>query len=428
MSARALGDRGLRDDELCSTRYGTQYGSRRCPHPRRRAGRFGAGHRASSVHGCISSITDPADPAEFLAARHDLPRSAIASARRCACSRRSASSRLAGKGCPIAGIRVSDGPDPGKLDFAPGEGEGASATCSRTASCAPPCNEVAVAAPLADVMVTCALRVERANSASPPRFRRWHHRPRPVAGGGRGSQFPRLAKPLGSTSSRWSYDHAAMVATLGLRRSFSREHRLRRSSIPPAPFAILPLPDDENGHRSAGGVTVHARDAAGIDEDLRSAPIWPRWRSAWAGLGQARSVIARFQPSAGLPSCRLDHRRPVSAIGDAAHGIHPIAGQGVNVGFRDVATLVEVLVDGRRLGLDMGDPQLLAAYQLARFRHFLRSPPPPTGSRACSASPARPRARSVASAFGGGQLPPPALVHGRGKWARAATRAEAFQG
>ncbi|MEO7680066.1 MAG: FAD-dependent monooxygenase, partial [Sphingomonas sp.] len=53
----------------------------------------------------------------------------------------------------------------------------------------------------------------------------------------------------------------------------------------------------------------------------------------------------------------------LALVGDAAHGIHPIAGQGVNVGFRDVATLVEVLVEGKRLGLDMGDAQLLARYE-----------------------------------------------------------------
>lgn len=50
-------------------------------------------------------------------------------------------------------------------------------------------------------------------------------------------------------------------------------------------------------------------------------------------------------------------------VGDAAHGIHPIAGQGLNLGFRDVAALVEVLVEGSRLGLDLADPQLLARYQ-----------------------------------------------------------------
>jgi 2-octaprenyl-6-methoxyphenol hydroxylase len=53
----------------------------------------------------------------------------------------------------------------------------------------------------------------------------------------------------------------------------------------------------------------------------------------------------------------------LALVGDAAHGIHPIAGQGVNLGYRDVATLVEVLVEGKRLGLDLGDAQVLARYE-----------------------------------------------------------------
>jgi 2-octaprenyl-6-methoxyphenol hydroxylase len=55
-------------------------------------------------------------------------------------------------------------------------------------------------------------------------------------------------------------------------------------------------------------------------------------------------------------------------VGDAAHGIHPIAGQGVNLGYRDVAVLAELLIDQRKLGLDMGSDALLARYQ--RWRRF----------------------------------------------------------
>jgi len=53
----------------------------------------------------------------------------------------------------------------------------------------------------------------------------------------------------------------------------------------------------------------------------------------------------------------------LALIGDAAHGIHPIAGQGLNLGFRDAAALAEVLVEGARLGLDPGDAQLLARHE-----------------------------------------------------------------
>jgi 2-octaprenyl-6-methoxyphenol hydroxylase len=53
----------------------------------------------------------------------------------------------------------------------------------------------------------------------------------------------------------------------------------------------------------------------------------------------------------------------LALVGDAAHGIHPIAGQGLNLGFRDAAALAQVLVEGARLGLDLGDAQLLRRYE-----------------------------------------------------------------
>jgi 2-octaprenyl-6-methoxyphenol hydroxylase len=55
--------------------------------------------------------------------------------------------------------------------------------------------------------------------------------------------------------------------------------------------------------------------------------------------------------------------RRLALVGDAAHAIHPIAGQGLNLGFRDAAALTQVVVEGARLGLDLGDRQLLDRYQ-----------------------------------------------------------------
>ena len=64
-----------------------------------------------------------------------------------------------------------------------------------------------------------------------------------------------------------------------------------------------------------------------------------------------------FHHAAQITELRL------ALVGDAAHGIHPIAGQGLNLGFRDAAALAQVLVEGARLGLDLGDAQLLDRYQ-----------------------------------------------------------------
>ena len=72
--------------------------------------------------------------------------------------------------------------------------------------------------------------------------------------------------------------------------------------------------------------------------------------------GQRASYPLGFHHATAITAERL------ALAGDAAHGIHPIAGQGLNLGFRDVAALTQVLVEGARLGLDLGDAQLLDRY------------------------------------------------------------------
>jgi 2-octaprenyl-6-methoxyphenol hydroxylase len=84
--------------------------------------------------------------------------------------------------------------------------------------------------------------------------------------------------------------------------------------------------------------------------------------------GPRSSYPLGFHHTAKITAHRL------ALVGDAAHGIHPIAGQGLNLGLRDVGALVEVLAEGMRLGLDPGDAQLLDRYEkwrgLDSFRLF----------------------------------------------------------
>jgi 2-octaprenyl-6-methoxyphenol hydroxylase len=89
-----------------------------------------------------------------------------------------------------------------------------------------------------------------------------------------------------------------------------------------------------------------------------------RSKSAWAASWvRSRWPVPRsfyrlgFHHAAKLTDTRL------ALVGDAGHGIHPIAGQGLNLGFRDAAALAQVLVEGARLGLDLGDAQLMARYE-----------------------------------------------------------------
>ena len=76
----------------------------------------------------------------------------------------------------------------------------------------------------------------------------------------------------------------------------------------------------------------------------------------------------RFSYPLGLQIAERQVDRRLALVGDAAHVIHPIAGQGLNLGLRDVAALAEVLVDARRLGLDLGADDVLADYP--RWRRF----------------------------------------------------------
>lgn len=169
-----------------------------------------------------------------------------------------------------------------------------------------------------------------------------------------------LRESAGIRTTRWSYPQTGIVATVEHERphgGVAIEHFL-----PAGPFAILPL----TGNRSSLVWTERAALAPALlalPPKSFAAEIRRRFGDF---LGEVVPVGPRWSyPLTFLHAERVYDERLV-LLGDAAHLIHPIAGQGLNLGFRDVAALAEVLVDRRRLGLDIGDLSGLAAY--ARWR------------------------------------------------------------
>jgi 2-octaprenyl-6-methoxyphenol hydroxylase len=312
-------------------------------------------------HGISSIVVDPADPATILAASFDGRASAIASAPYRMFEAIGVAERLAGKGCPIAGIRVSDGLDPGALDFEPDPDTGALGYMFENRDLRTALLEAAQASPHADVrMKTRAVSVERGphgvtallDSGRTVRAQLL------IAAEGRNSPTREAA---GLKVARWTYDHAAMVVSLHHERS--HENIAFEIFYPEGPFAILPLVDDAEGHRSAIVWTVKASHAPGMMALSDRAYLHEAEKRMGGFLGKLSNLTPRFSHPLGFHHAAWITSDRLALVGDAAHGIHPIAGQGVNVGFRDVATLVEVLVEGKRLGMDLGDAQLLARYQ-----------------------------------------------------------------
>lgn len=180
-----------------------------------------------------------------------------------------------------------------------------------------------------------------------------------VAADGRDSPV-RQGAGIGVTA--WRYDQAGIVCTV----AHARPHRgiAQERFLPSGPFAILPLTGNRSSivwtERADLAPRLLALDDAAFRHELA--------RRFGDYLGDLRIVGPRFSyPLSLLHAERyVDHR--LALIGDAAHAMHPIAGQGFNIGIRDVAALAEVVVDALRLGLDPGATTVLERYQ--RWRRF----------------------------------------------------------
>lgn len=321
---------------------------------------------ALDAHGLTSIVVDPADPAVTLAPGFDGRASAIASASGRMLAAIGLGDRLAGMGCPIATIRVSDGLAPGALDFEPGAQDGALGVMYENRSLRIALHDAAQAADGIDLrMRTRATAVERGPSGVKALLsdRTSVTAPLLIAAEGRNSPTREAA---GIKIARWSYHHNAIITAF----DHERPHGNCAFEIfyPAGPFAILPLNDVDGRHRSALVWTVSARDADGMLKLSDRGFLAEATRGMGGFLGELSNLARRSTYPLGFHHAARITAERLALVGDVAHGIHPIAGQGLNLGLRDVATLTQVLVEGRRLGLDLGDPALLTRYE--RWRGF----------------------------------------------------------
>jgi 2-octaprenyl-6-methoxyphenol hydroxylase len=160
----------------------------------------------------------------------------------------------------------------------------------------------------------------------------------------------------------WDYDQSGIVVTVG----HERDHggRAEEHFLPAGPFAILPL----TGKRSSLVWTEKRDEAARIvalGEDEFHHELEQRFG---LHLGEIKALDIPHAFPLGYFVARSFIGERLALVGDAAHVIHPIAGQGLNMGLKDVAALAEVIVDAARLGMDLGQADVLERYQ--RWRRF----------------------------------------------------------
>ena len=322
---------------------------------------------AAARKGIASHVVDRADPAELTANGFDGRASAISTASWNLFANIGLADRLAPYGCPIDAIAVTDAMRPGQIDFRPEPHEGS----------------------LGYMFANRELRLALFQAARDESLIAWHA-PEQVIERHRGTHgvAAKLANgqelqaslmiaaegrrsptrdEAGLSVAHWDYRHRALIA--GLTHEKPHDNVAWEIFYPAGPFALLPMKDAPDGsHRSALVWTVAEKDAAGVlalSQRAFLAEVDKRMRGLFGKVSLNSPVSSYplgFQHTAHITAERL------ALVGDSAHGIHPIAGQGLNLGLRDVGALVEVLVNGLRIGLDPGDPQLLARYE--RWRNF----------------------------------------------------------
>ncbi len=316
---------------------------------------------ALAAHGISAHVIDRADPALMLAPGFDGRTSAISSSSVKMFDAIGLADAMAGKGCPIKQIWVSDQLKPGALDFVPAQDDGYLGHMFENRLLRRLLYEAAIAHPLITLHMPVQV-VEQSRTGHFATVTLFNGAQLSaqllIVAEGRQSQ---TRIDAGIKTAHWQYNHTAIVGAI----THARPHDNIAYEIfyPSGPFAVLPMLDNDAGeHRSAIVWSQTHEDAPAY---LKLSP------RAFAielekAMGDMLGAVALAAPLMSYPlgfhHCGQITSERMALIGDSAHGIHPIAGQGLNLGLRDVAALTQVLAEGARLGMDLADVTLLERY------------------------------------------------------------------
>ena len=313
---------------------------------------------ALAHHGLSSQIVDPADPVATIAPGFDGRASAIASATWQMFEVLGIAGRLAGHGCAIHAIKVSDGGQAGELDFVTSPEDRALGTMVENRRLRLALAAALAEAPLVRLFMPSTV-VHREMGA---------HGVTLTLGDGTRLAAPLLIVAEGRRSptrdaagfgiASWSYHHHAMIGAVAHGKSHGNvAHEI---FFPSGPFALLPLVDDDQGrHRSAFVWTVSEKDGPGFAKLGDRGFTAELEKRAGDLLGSMELVAPRMTYPLGFHHRAQIVGDRIVLVGDAAHGFHPIAGQGLNLGLRDVAGLHMLVRDARQRQADWAAPHRL---------------------------------------------------------------------
>ena len=184
-----------------------------------------------------------------------------------------------------------------------------------------------------------------------------------VVGADGKDSFVRKAGGIGAVG--WEYGQQAIVTIMGHERP--HDNVAVENFMPAGPFATLPMNDTPDGVHRSSIVWSEWDETAPLYAQMAKAPFEAELRRRTGDwLGEVWEIGPRFVYPLRLRHAKHYAAPRVALIADAAHVIHPIAGQGLNLGMRDIELLAELVIARRRQGFDLGDPAMLRQYEAKR--------------------------------------------------------------